>query len=95
MRSAVFICAGCAIVVAIASMFVGSYFGIRASQNRRPDSRRWLVRANPLNAVLFKDELTPEGLKYRTKAFRMQRIAFISIALFVAGVAILALTETN
>jgi hypothetical protein len=56
-------------VVAVASMLISSYFIIRASFNRCRPSQRWFVHTNPLNAVLFKDELTPEGLKYMRMFF--------------------------
>jgi hypothetical protein len=36
------------------------------------------VRTNPLNALLFEDELTPGALPYRTKAFRAFLIAIVS-----------------
>jgi hypothetical protein len=64
----------------VISLVVGSYFSIRASLNRRRPSRRWYVHTNPLNAVLFEDELTPQGLAYRAKAGRALLIALISIA---------------
>src|SRR4051812_32772709 len=89
MRTGVAICVGCAMAVAIASIFVGSYFWIRASLNRRHPSRRWYVHANPLNAVLFKDELSPQGLEYRAKAFRAQRISLVSIAILAVASIIL------
>jgi hypothetical protein len=96
MRLAVGISVGCVMLAAIASMIVGSYFWIRASFNRRPGrSQRWYVRVNPLNAVLFKDELTPQGLEYRAKAFRAQRIVFVSIAILVVASTILDLTKPN
>ncbi|MET4390956.1 putative membrane protein YedE/YeeE [Bradyrhizobium sp. F1.4.3] len=95
MRTGVVICVGCAMVVAFASMCVGSYFWIRASVNRRHPSRRWYVHTNPLNAVLFKDELTPQGLEYREKAFRAHKITLISIAIFTVGSIILDLTKAN
>jgi hypothetical protein len=66
----------------VTSLVVGSYFWIRASLNRRRPSQRWFVHTNPLNAVLFEDELTPQGLRYRTKAFRALLIALISIVIF-------------
>jgi len=78
--------------VSVASLIVGSYFTIRASFNRRPGpSRRWYVTGNPLNAVLFKDELTPEGQRYRTKAFRALAVAVISFAALEAASTFLAL----
>ena len=82
-------------VVAIASMVVGSYFWIRASLNRRRPSRRWYVHTNPLNAVLFKDELTPQGLEFRAKAFRAQMITLISIATLMVAYIIIELTKAN
>jgi hypothetical protein len=54
----------------VTSLLTSLYFSIRASLNRRRPSKRWFVHTNPLNAVLFEDELLPEGLKYRAKAFR-------------------------
>lgn len=95
MRMVTAIFAGCVMVAAIASMLVSSYFSIRASLNRRRPSRRWYVRMNPFNAVLFEDELMPEGLKYRTKSFRAMRVALISLAALMAAVTILGLTRTN
>ena len=95
MRTGLAICVGCAMVVAIASMVVGSYFCIRASLNRRRPSRRRYVHANPLNAVLFKDELTPQGLEYRAKAFRAQMLTLISIAMLMVTSIILELTKAN
>jgi hypothetical protein len=92
MRMALAICVGCAMVVAIASNFVGFYFWIRASLNRRRPSLRWYVHTYPLNAVLFKDELTPHGLEYRAKAFRAQMVTLISIALLTVASVILGLT---
>lgn len=85
MRMALSICACFAAAVAFASMIVGYYFWIRATFNRRPEpSRRWYVTANHMNAALFEDELTPQGLKYRTKAFRAGRIALISFVVVLA-----------
>lgn len=95
MREALAICVGCVTLVAIASTIVGSYFWIRATLNRRRPSQRWYVHTNPLNAVLFKDELTPEGIEYRAKAFRAQMIALISIALLTVASAVLDLSKTN
>ena len=63
----------------LTSLLTGSYFSVRASLNRRRPSRRSFVQANPLNALLFADELLPEGLKYRAKAFRAFLVTFISI----------------
>jgi hypothetical protein len=95
MRAALAICIGCVMLVAIAAMIVGSYFWIRASLNRRRPSQRWYVHTNPLNAVLFKDELTPQGLEYRAKAFRAQLIALISLGVLAVASAILDLTKAN
>ena len=95
MRAALAICVGCVMLVAIAAMIVGSYFWIRASINRRRPSQRWYVHTNPLNAVLFKDELTPQGLEYRAKAFRAQRIALISLGVLAVASVILDLTKAN
>jgi hypothetical protein len=79
MRTAVAIGAGCCMAVFIISLVVGCYFWIRASLNRRPGpSRRWYVTGNSLNSVLFEDELTPQGLAYRVKAFRALLIALVS-----------------
>ena len=63
----------------LTSLLMGFYFWVRASLSRRRPSRRWFVHTNPLNAVLFEDELLPEGLKYRAKAFRALLVTFISI----------------
>jgi hypothetical protein len=51
----------------VTSLLTGLYFSIRASLNRRRPSQRWFVHTNPLNALLFEDELLPEGLKYRAQ----------------------------
>ncbi|WP_280708539.1 hypothetical protein [Bradyrhizobium sp. BR13661] len=64
--------------VFVTSLVAGLYFSIRASNNRRRPSKRWYVRTNPLNALLFEDELTPGALPYRTKAFRAFLIAIVS-----------------
>jgi len=77
-------------VVAAASMLACSYFAIRAIFNRRRPSQRWFVHANPVNAVLFKDELTPEGLKYRAKAFRAGLVAWIAMAILATASTFLA-----
>jgi hypothetical protein len=90
MRAAVAICVACVMVVAVASMLTCSYFVIRASFNRRRPSQRWFVHTNPLNAVLFKDELTPEGLKYRAKAFRVGLVAWIAIVVLATASTFLA-----
>jgi hypothetical protein len=95
MRAALAVCVGCVMLVAIAAMIVGSYFGIRACLNRRRPSQRWYVHTNPLNAVLFKDELTPQGLVYRAKAFRAQLIALISLGVMAVASAILYLAKAN
>jgi TRAP-type C4-dicarboxylate transport system permease small subunit len=95
MREALVVCVGCLMAVFVISLVVGSYFWIRASLNRRRPSQRWYVHTNPLNAVLFKDELTPHGLEYRGKAFRAQMIALISIAVLTVASAILDLTKVN
>lgn len=63
----------------VTSLLTGFYFSIRASLNRRRASQRWFVHTNPLNALLFDDELLPEGLKYRAKALRALLVTFISI----------------
>ena len=63
----------------VVSLLAGFYFWIRASLNRRRPPQRGLVHTNPLNALLFEDELLPEGLKYRAKAIRTRLIAFISL----------------
>jgi hypothetical protein len=63
----------------VTSLLTGFYFSVRASLNRRRPSQRWYVHTNPLNAVLFDDELLPEGLKYRAKAFRALLMTLISI----------------
>jgi hypothetical protein len=63
----------------VTSLLTGFYFSVRASLNRRRPSQRWYVHTNPLNAVLFEDELLPEGLKYRAKAFRALLMTLISI----------------
>jgi hypothetical protein len=65
MREALAIFMGCLIATFVISLLLGSYFWIRASFNRRRPSQRWFVHTNPLNAVLFEDELMPQGLKYR------------------------------
>jgi hypothetical protein len=84
MRMTLAILLGCAMLTAIASMIVGSYFGIRAGLNRRPGrSQRWYVTAGLLRPLFFKDELTPQGLQYRAKAFRAHLITLISIAVIV------------
>jgi hypothetical protein len=84
MRGPLAVCVGCLMMVFVTSLIAGSYFWIRASLNRRPGpSQRWYVTGNPLNAVLFRDELTPRGLEYRTKAFRAQIIALISIVILM------------
>ena len=80
MRDAVAICAACVMMVAVVSMLTCSYFVICASFNRRRPSQRWFVHANPLNAVFFVDELTPKGLEYRVKAFRVGVVGCIAIA---------------
>ncbi|WP_143062776.1 hypothetical protein [Bradyrhizobium sp. OK095] len=90
MTTVVAISAACLMVLAIVSMVVGSYFWIRASFNRRRPSRRWFVHTNPLNAVLFEDELLSEGLKYRGKAFRAIGVALISTAALFTASAFLA-----
>ena len=95
MREALAVCVGGVMLVAIASMIAGSYFWIRACLNRRRPSQRWYVYANPLNAVLFKDELTPQGLEYRAKAFRAQMYALISIAVLAVASAMIELSKAN
>ena len=80
MRMALVIFEGCIVVIFATSLVVGSYYSIRASLNRRRPSKRWYVDTNPLNAVLFEDELTPQGLRYRTNAFRALAVAVISLA---------------
>lgn len=89
MRTAAVVCVACAMIVAIVFMIVGSYFWIRASLNRRHPSQRWYVHTNPLNAVLFKDELTPLGLEYRARAFRAQMITLIAIVVLMVASTIL------
>lgn len=69
----------------VTSLLVGAYFSIRASLNRRRPTRRKLVHVNPLNALLFEDELLPEGLKYRAKAFRAFLVLLISSVGFLLG----------
>jgi hypothetical protein len=64
----------------VTSLLTGLYFSIRASLYRRRPSQRWFVETNPLNALLFEDELLTEGLKYRAKAFRAFLVAFVSYA---------------
>ena len=66
----------------VTSWLAGFYFSIRTGLNRRRPSKRGLVHTNPFNALFFEDELLPEGLRYRAKAFWAFLIAFISI--FVA-----------
>ncbi|HXH46852.1 MAG TPA: hypothetical protein VNK51_23815 [Bradyrhizobium sp.] len=66
----------------VTSLLAGFYFSIRTGLNRRRPSKRGFVHTNPLNALFFEDELLPEGLRYRAKAFWAFLIAFISI--FVA-----------
>jgi hypothetical protein len=45
---------------------VGTWYGFRAFLNRAPESpRRRIVKLNPLFAILFTDELTPAGQRYR------------------------------
>lgn len=89
-RAAVAICAACVNLVAVASMLACSYFVIRASFNRRRPSRRWFVHVNPLNAVLFEDELMPEGLKFRGRAFRFGMVALVAFALLTTASVFLA-----
>lgn len=69
----------------VTSLLAGAYFSIRASLNRRRPSQRQLVHVNPLNALLFEDELLPEGLKYRAKAFRAFLVLLISSVGFLLG----------
>lgn len=64
----------------VTSLLIGLCFSIRASLNRRRPSLRQFVHVNPLNAMFFDDELLPEGLRYRAKAFRAFLVAFISFA---------------
>jgi uncharacterized membrane protein YbhN (UPF0104 family) len=89
MREAIAICAGALMIIFAVSLIIGSYFWIRASFNRRRPSLRWYVHTNPLNAVFFEDELTPEALPHRAKAFRAFLIAIIS---WIAAALVICIT---
>ncbi len=66
-------------VAFMASMLASAYFSVRASINRNPgESRHWLVRINPFNAVYFPDELSPVGLAFRAKSFRAAKVMLVS-----------------
>jgi len=86
MRPVLAACLDGVMLVAMASVFAIVYFSIRASFHRRPGpSPRTFIMMNPLNAVFFEDELTPEGQKYRTGVFRVLPVALISSAIVVAS----------
>ena len=88
-RTAVF----AAIFVGIGMTFCGAYHAIRALFCRRTDAPfRWIVAINPLNAVLFADQLNEVGLHHRSKAFKYytRAIACFAIVVLVASVVLIA-----
>jgi hypothetical protein len=72
------------------SAAVGSYFGIRAVLNIAPGGpRRWTVRVWRLNAVLFPDELSASGKRYRLRYLRALIVTLCSgVALAALAVAL-------
>ena len=75
-------------------MMVGSFFLIRASCNRAPSAPyRWMVKYFWLNAVLFPDQLSSIGLKYRRWYLVFLRASLGSGAVMIALVLALALLK--
>jgi hypothetical protein len=75
-------------------MATSSYLSVRASLNRKPDAPyRWLVARNRLNAVLFVDQLSENGLQYRRQSFKMIRGCIACLAVMIILVILLALTD--
>ena len=78
----------------IVCMIVGSYYVIQASFNRAPSApHRWMVKYFWLNAVLFPDQLSTAGLKYRSRYFVFLTASLGSGATMIAFVLALALSK--
>src|SRR5713101_2750600 len=79
-----------------ASAIAGSYFFLRSCLNRSSDGpRRWLVKMNRFNAILFPDELSPTGQQYRVR-YLMALIATLCSGLILTALAVaLAMTRSN
>lgn len=58
-----------ALCAGIASWVAMVVFTLKALRRTRPEARLWSKRTlfNPMNALLFSDFLTEEGLQYRRK----------------------------
>jgi hypothetical protein len=63
-------CVVIAMIATIICLVAGSYYLVQANLNRAPSPPyRWLVKCFGLNVVLFPDQLSPAGLRYRSKYF--------------------------
>ena|SRR5665811_546045 len=95
-RNLLAICAFAAGLATFASAMMATYFHFRAIANITAGGpRRWIVKMNRLNAVLFPDELSPIGLQYRARCLRALTACLCSTAIMAATALVLGLTKPN
>lgn len=95
-RNLLAICTFAACLAAFASAVVGTYFHFRAIANIAAGGpRRWIVKVNRLNAVLFPDELSAIGLQYRASCLRALTACLCFVAVMAATALVLGLTKPN
>ena len=96
MRTALAICAFVSLSATFASIVAGTYFFFRTSTQIAAGSpRRWIVKVNRFNAVLFPDELSPVGRQYRSRYLKAVAAALCSMAVFALTALALELTKPN
>jgi hypothetical protein len=85
---------GIAMIAVITCSIAGSYYLIRASLNRAPDAPyRWLVKANGFNAVLFPDQLSDLGKRYRARYLTFLIATICAVTAMVTFAAALAVSQ--
>jgi hypothetical protein len=96
LRNLLAVCTFAAGLAAFASAVVGMYFHFRAIANIAAGGpRRWIVKVNRANAVLFPDELSGIGLQYRASCFRALIAGLCFVAVMAATALVLELTKPN
>jgi hypothetical protein len=95
-RNLLAICTFAACLAVFASAVVGTYFHFRAIANIAAGGpRRWIVKVNRLNAILFRDELSPVGLQYRARCIQALTACVCFVVVVAATVIILGRAKPN
>src|SRR5258708_39155092 len=95
-RNLLAICAFATCLAAFASAVVATYFHFRAITNIAAGGpRRWIVKVNRFNALLFLDELSALGLQYRARCLRALTTCLCFVAVMAATALVLGLTKPN